>query len=93
MLDFLSRSYVDVADYYPGHYYYWYGNYYACQAFHQVGGPRFEAFYTRLRADLVDSQAADGRWRNTAGPGDEFSTAVACILLQLQKQYLPIFQR
>ena len=42
---------------------------------------------------FLDDQDADGRWRNTTGPGDVFSTAVACIVLQVPKQYLPIFQR
>ncbi len=35
----------------------------------------------------------DGRWLNDEGPGDTFATAVACIVLQVPKQYLPIFQR
>ena len=43
--------------------------------------------------DLLAAQMRDGRWRNDVGPGDAFATAVACILLQMPKQYLPIFQR
>jgi hypothetical protein len=38
-------------------------------------------------------QQPDGRWRGEVGPGDEFATAVACLLLSLPQQYLPIFQR
>ncbi len=34
-----------------------------------------------------------GRWVNNVGPGDAFSTAVACMILQIPRQYLPIFQR
>jgi hypothetical protein len=30
---------------------------------------------------------------NDVGPGDAFSTSVACIILSLPHQYLPIFQR
>ncbi len=94
VLQFLTREYPALADsYYRSHYYFWYGNYYAAQAFYQSGGPRLRAYFARLSADLLESQAADGRWRNSAGPGDEFATAVACILLQMPKQYLPIFQR
>ena len=47
----------------------------------------------RLAADLLGSQARDGRWRNPVGPGDEMGSAMACILLQMPRQYLPIFQR
>lgn len=93
VLDFLERSYGTIADYYGAHFYFWYGNYYAAQAFHQHGGRRLRAFFARLARDLLATQQLDGRWRNSTGPGDEFATAVACILLQMPKQYLPIFQR
>jgi hypothetical protein len=93
VLTFLERDYATLQDYYPTHFYFWYGNYYAAQAFYQHGGPRLRSFYARLAADLLPSQQADGRWLNRVGPGDAFSTAVACILLQMPKQYLPIFQR
>ncbi|MFN8824993.1 MAG: prenyltransferase/squalene oxidase repeat-containing protein [Planctomycetota bacterium] len=93
VLEFLQEEYGSVADYYGSHFYFWYGNYYAAQAFYQAGGKRLETWFARLCKDLLASQAADGRWRNDTGPGDAFATAVACILLQMPKQYLPIFQR
>jgi len=93
VLTFLEHEYLPVQGYYRDHFYFWYGNYYAAQAFYQFGGPRLRAFYARLASDLLASQASDGRWRNRVGPGDEFSTAMACILLQMPRQYLPIFQR
>lgn len=93
VLSFLEDEYDGVRRFDPEHYYYWYGNYYAAQAFYQFGGPRLRAFYARLARDLLASQASDGRWRNRVGPGDEFGTAMACILLQMPRQYLPIFQR
>ena len=92
-LDFLERAYGDTADYYASHYFFWYGNYYACQAFFQTGGTRFDRYYERLQRDLLAMQQPDGRWRGEVGPGDEFATAVACLLLSLPQQYLPIFQR
>jgi hypothetical protein len=93
VLEFLQREYADVADYHRSHFYYWYGSYYAAQAFYQHGGSRCRRFFARLADDLMAAQLRDGRWRNDVGPGDEFATAVACILLQMPKQYLPIFQR
>jgi hypothetical protein len=93
VLTFLEEEYRTVHSYYRDHFYYWYGNYYAAQAFYQFGGTRLREFYARLATDLLASQASDGRWRNRVGPGDEFSTAMACILLQMPRQYLPIFQR
>jgi Squalene-hopene cyclase C-terminal domain len=93
VLTFLDREYGTLVDYYRTHFYYWYGNYYAAQAFYQHGGPRLRRFFARLADDLLQSQQADGRWLNRTGPGDEMGTAIACILLQMPKQYLPIFQR
>ncbi len=92
-LEFLLKEYGPIADYYGQHYYFWYGNYYACQALFQAGGDRFRTYYAALSRDLLAMQREDGSWPNRVGPGDEFSTAVACLLLQLPKQYLPIFQR
>ena len=89
-LSFLAEEYPYLRG---DHFYYWYGNYYAAQAFFHYGGERFLSWYDRVQRDLLNMQTADGSWRNRVGPGDEFSTAVACILLQIPKQYLPIFQR
>ncbi len=91
-LEFLLRAYPFEARH-PHHFYYWYGNYYAAQALFQEGGARYELYYYRLCRDLLATQQADGRWINDVGPGDAFATAVACLLLQVRNQYLPIFQR
>ncbi|MEZ5962877.1 MAG: prenyltransferase/squalene oxidase repeat-containing protein [Planctomycetota bacterium] len=92
-MDLVDASYPETFHYYADHYYYWYGNYYACQAFFWAGGTRFQAYYQRLAEDILSLQRNDGSWRNRTGPGDAFSTAVASIVLQLPRQYLPIFQR
>jgi hypothetical protein len=92
-LDWLAEEYAAVLWYYPTHYYYWYGNYYACQAFFQAGGTRYREYQQRITDDLLRAQLADGRFVNHTGPGDTFATAVAALILQLPKQYLPIFQR
>ncbi|MCR9245396.1 MAG: prenyltransferase [bacterium] len=92
-LRFLEDRFRDVADYQSDHFFYYYGNYYAAQAFFQRGGAHCRRFFAALSDDLLRKQRRDGSWRNRPGPGDEFSTAVACILLQMPRQYLPIFQR
>lgn len=90
---FLEHDYRELQLYYRNHFYYWYGNYYAAQAFFHAGEERFQRYYQRVARDLRDDQQSDGRWRNDVGPGDAFSTAVACLILQIPYQYLPIFQR
>src|SRR5690606_28047961 len=89
-LDLVEREYARTFTYYARHYYYWYGNYYACQAFFWAGGTRFHQYYRRLADDLLALQRDDGSFANDTGPGDAFSTAVAALLLQLLRQYLPI---
>lgn len=74
------------------HFYFWYGNYYAAQAFWNEGGPRWRRYWRDLSETLLESQQPDGRWLNRVGPGDAFSTAIACLLLRIPAQYLPIFR-
>jgi hypothetical protein len=96
-VDFLGEEFRTVCEEWPHHFYFWYGNYYAAQAlFHAEGVVAercFQDYFPRLRSHLLRDQASDGRWRNDSGPGDAFSTAMACIVLQVPKQYLPILQR
>jgi prenyltransferase beta subunit len=89
----IESEYPRLSGRYPHHFYFWYGNYYAAQAMLHVGGRRFERYFAQLEADLLARQRADGSWRNDVGPGDEFATAVACLLLRLDDSCLPIFQR
>ena len=39
------------------------------------------------------SQSSEGAWPNRVGPGPNFATAIACIVLQVPYRYLPILQR
>jgi len=99
VIDFLHDELPYLAREYPHHYYFWYGNYYAAQVFfHADGNVRkgcFAPYWFAIRDHLLADQEPDGRWLNPEreGPGDAFGTAVACIILQIPKQYLPIFQR
>jgi hypothetical protein len=58
-----------------------------------AGGRYWDAYYPTIRKDLVESQRAKGFWDNYEGPGENFATAVAVIILQIPYNYLPIFQR
>jgi hypothetical protein len=76
-----------------GHYYFYYGHYYAVQAFHIAGGERYRAYLRLIQNELLSMQNADGSWPNSVGPGSTYGTATACLILQIPKEYLPIFQR
>lgn len=76
-----------------GHYFYYYGHYYAVQAFHMAGGRRYRSYFEHMERSLLGLQRPDGSWPNRYGPGSAFGTAVACLILQVPREYLPIFQR
>jgi len=72
--------------------YFYYGHYYAAQAMWLSGGKRFARWFPAIRDDLVAKQQEDGYWIAPA-EGNECATAMACIVLQMPNNYLPIFQR
>lgn len=74
--------------------YYFYGHYYAVQAMWQSGGERFNRWYPAIRDELIARQRDDGSWVSPNGAeGNECASAMACIVLQIPNNYLPIFQR
>lgn len=74
----------------PSHFFY--GHYYGVQAMYLAGGPRWEAFWPKIREELISTQAPDGAWIDPS-VGSSYGTAMALIILQMPKRYLPIFQR
>ncbi len=74
---------------------YFYGHYYAIQAFFQAGDSGQVAYWSRwyphIRDELVRGQQPDGRWKDLVGPN--YATAMAAIILQIPYRYLPIFER
>jgi len=76
-----------------GHYYFYYGHYYAVQAFHIVGGESYRNYLRVVQQELLEMQRSDGSWPNRTGPGTNYGTATACLILQIPKEYLPIFTR
>lgn len=70
---------------------YFYGHYYACQAMWHAGGDHWNRWFPAIRDELLLRQMPDGRWPDSIC--DEYGTAMACIVLQVPNQYVPIFQR
>lgn len=71
---------------------YFYGHYYAVQAMFLQGGRAWERWWPAIRAELISRQRADGSWSDDSA-GDDYGTAMALIVLQMPKRYLPIFQK
>jgi len=76
----------------PGSFsHYYYGHYYAAQAMYQAGGENWTSWRRKVVPELLRKQQQDGSW--TGEIGDVYCTAMACIVLQVDNCYLPIFQR
>jgi hypothetical protein len=70
---------------------YFYGHYYAVQAFFQAGEPYWTQWYQSVRDEIVTGQKPDGRWQDLVGAN--YATSMACVILQIPNRYLPIFER
>ncbi len=71
---------------------YFYGQYYAVQAMYLAGGEAWAEWWPAVRAELLDLQNRDGSWDDRS-VGNSYGTAMALIVLQMPKRYLPIFQK
>lgn len=71
---------------------YFYGQYYAAQAMYLAGGASWSKWWPAIKSELLQTQQPDGSWQDP-GVGDSYGTAMALIVLQMPKRYLPIFQK
>jgi hypothetical protein len=70
---------------------YFYGHYYAVQAMWTAGGNYWSDWFPAVRDELIRHQEADGSWSDMIC--SHYGTAMACIILQVPNNYLPIFQK
>ena len=75
----------------PGAHYF-YGHYYAVQCMYLAGGEHWATWWPAIRQELLTLQGDDGLWPD-AHAGSSYGTAMALIILQMPKRYLPIFQK
>lgn len=82
-----------VRDFFTERYYY-YAHYYAALAMWTAGGAYWAEWFPAVRDDLLTRfrQAGQGAWHDTSH-GPAYATAMACIILQLPNNYLPILQK
>jgi len=72
---------------------YFYGHYYAAQAMWTAGGSYWQEWFPWIRDQLIERQKdpGNGSWRD--GICNHYGTAMACIILQIPNNYLPIMQK
>lgn len=71
---------------------YWYGRYYDVQAMFLAGGDDWAEWWPATREELLGRQLPSGAWNSTT-VNEDYGTAMAMIVLQMPKRYLPIFQK
>lgn len=72
-----------------GHWHYTY--LYYSQVMYRQGNKEWDPFRDKLYAHILKEQQSDGSWTGNIGP--IYVTACNLIMLQLDKAYLPIYQR
>jgi hypothetical protein len=75
----------------PPDMHYFYGHYYAVQAMYTAGGKYWAEWYPRVRDELLAKQLPDGSWVDQVC--QHYATAMACLILQMPNNYLPILQK
>ena len=82
--------------------FFYFSAFYMVQGMFQVGGEEWESFGPRMAALLLDHQSGDGSWPYppgnelpalTQGTGPAYPVAMAVLMLSLDKQFLPMYQR
>ena len=71
---------------------YFYGHYYAVQAMYLAGDEYWATWWPAIREQLISAQTTQGSWEDRS-VGKTYGTAMALIILQMPKRYLPIFQK
>lgn len=71
---------------------YFYGQYYAVQTMFLAGDERWATWWPAIRKELIETQLDSGAWEDRSA-GETYGTAMALIILQMPKRYLPIFQK
>ena len=80
--------------------YFFFGTFYMAQGMFQAGGPAWRDFAPRIQRILLDHQEGDGHWELPSGnvlqsrlAGKAYATAMGALILSVDKQYLPMYQR
>ena len=80
--------------------FFFFGSFYMAQGMFQIGGKSWQDYAPKIQKVLIDHQEGDGHWgfppdnKPQSHPaGHAYTTALAVLILSLDKQYLPMYQR
>ena len=91
MLDFCKKNLTNLSEG-PNSFGHWHYTYlYYSQVVYRQGNKEWDPFRDKLYKHIVSEQKPDGSWDGNIGP--IYVTACNLIMLQLDKAFLPIYQR
>jgi hypothetical protein len=73
-----------------GHWHY--AHYYYSQVMYRLGDEEWSKYIKSVGAQILRGQSADGSWKE-GNVGPVYTTAINTTILQIDKGYLPIYQR
>jgi hypothetical protein len=73
-----------------GHWHY--THFYYSQVLYRQGGDRWNKYRREIEEELLSEASSGGGWTDRQ-IGTVYTTSINCIILQLEKGYLPIYQR
>lgn len=91
LMKYLPGERHPIRDVRPEHYFY--GQYYAALAMWTAGGNYWSEWFPAIRDELIGKSRATPRGLWSDYHGTAYATAMACIILQLPNNYLPIMQK
>jgi hypothetical protein len=89
LLAYCEKKLSNLQDRQFGHWHYAY--YYYSQVMYRQGGATWSKFRDRIYPKIAKDQAANGAWSGDIG--EVYITSLNLTILQLEKAYLPIYQR
>ena len=91
MLKYCKRNLYQIADSARSFGHWHYTHLYYSQVVYRQAGSEWQVFRDKLYKRIVSEQSREGDWQGNIGP--IYVSAINLIILQLDKAYLPIFQR
>jgi Squalene-hopene cyclase C-terminal domain len=93
LMRFKPGAFVGARGFLPDMHYY-YGQYYAAQAMWTAGPKYWNEWFPAIREELLrlNRNRPDGAWTDPT-VCSHYATAMACIILQIPNNYLPILQK
>lgn len=73
--------------------YFYYMTYYCSQAMYQAGGKYWRYWNNTMTPAIISMQTADGSWPSSGSGGVVCATAMALLSLEVNYNFLPIYQR